>query len=76
VLDAIVETDARLIELLDILSPADVLSGPAARVTIPESIAWRLFTKGISRAGAAARVVIEGDHALGAPVLDAVAIVG
>jgi uncharacterized protein (TIGR03083 family) len=58
------------------LLTADALAGPAAQVTIPEDIAWRVFTKGISRADVAAQVVIEGDRALGLPVLDAVAIVG
>jgi uncharacterized protein (TIGR03083 family) len=55
---------------------ADAVAVPAARVTIPEDIAWRLFTKGLPRAEAATLVTIEGDRALGSPVLDAVAIVG
>jgi hypothetical protein len=58
------------------LLTADPVAVPAARVTIPEDIAWRVFTKGIPRADAAERVAIEGDHAIGSPVLDAVAIVG
>lgn len=52
------------------------LDHPAARVTIPEAIAWRLFTKGFSRDEAARRVVIDGDQALASPILDAVAVVG
>jgi uncharacterized protein (TIGR03083 family) len=52
------------------------LGAAAARVTIPADIAWRVFTKGISRPDAAARIVVDGDHALAAPVFDAVAIVG
>jgi uncharacterized protein (TIGR03083 family) len=58
------------------LLTTDAIDGAAARVTIPESIAWRIFTKGLSREAAARQVVIDGDHALGAVVLDAVAIVG
>lgn len=58
------------------LLTATTLDGPAARVTIPEAIAWRLFTKGIARDEAARHVVIAGDKALGTPILDAVAIVG
>jgi uncharacterized protein (TIGR03083 family) len=52
------------------------LDGAAARVTLPEAIAWRLFTKGIARDDAARQVAIDGDAALGTPILDAVAIVG
>lgn len=47
-----------------------------ATVAIPGTIAWRLFTKGLTRAEADARVVIEGTRALGVPVLHAMAIVG
>ncbi|MBS1876600.1 MAG: maleylpyruvate isomerase N-terminal domain-containing protein [Acidobacteria bacterium] len=47
----------------------------AARVTIPESIAWRLFTKGIERAAALGQVRIEGDRRLGERVLSLTAIV-
>jgi hypothetical protein len=49
---------------------------PSASVTIPEAIAWRLFTKGIGRPEAERLVSIAGDRRLGAHVLDAVAIVG
>jgi uncharacterized protein (TIGR03083 family) len=58
------------------LLTADAIAVPAAQVTLPEDIAWRVFTKGIPRAEAAAQVAIEGDDALGSRVLDAVAIVG
>ena len=52
-------------------SPADV----AARVTIPQEIAWRIFTKGIDRDLAKAQIAIEGDHRLGNIILDLTAIV-
>jgi uncharacterized protein (TIGR03083 family) len=47
-----------------------------ARVTIPQSIAWRIFTKGIDRASARAQLAIQGDAALAGHILDLVAIVG
>jgi uncharacterized protein (TIGR03083 family) len=53
-------------------APADF----AARVTIPQELAWRLFTKGISRDSARSQIAVEGDRALGEKVLDLVAIVG
>jgi uncharacterized protein (TIGR03083 family) len=46
-----------------------------ATVTIPEAIAWRVFTKGISRDSAMAQVSIEGDCGLGEKVLDLTAII-
>jgi uncharacterized protein (TIGR03083 family) len=49
---------------------------PAAALTIPETIAWRIFTKGIARADVERHVAIEGDRALASHALDAVAIVG
>jgi uncharacterized protein (TIGR03083 family) len=48
----------------------------AARVTIPQDLAWRIFTKGIDRNSARARVEIEGNRDLGERVLDLTAIVG
>ncbi len=47
----------------------------AARITIPQAIAWRVFTKGIDRESARAQVQIEGDRALGEKVLELTAIV-
>jgi hypothetical protein len=52
--------------------PQDV----ASRVTIPESLAWRLFTKGIDRDSARAQIEIQGDANLGEKVLHLTAIVG
>ncbi len=47
----------------------------AAQVTIPQEIAWRIFTKGIDRDSARAQVRIEGDCGLAETVLDLTAIV-
>ena len=49
---------------------------PAARVAIPQEIAWRVFTKGIDRDSAKAQIKIEGDPHLGTHVLELTAIVG
>lgn len=48
---------------------------PAARVTIPQEIAWRVFTKGIDRDSARAQIKIQGDPHLGNRVLELTAIV-
>jgi uncharacterized protein (TIGR03083 family) len=47
----------------------------ASRVTIPQAIAWRVFTKGIDRESARAQVQIQGDLRLGETVLGLTAIV-
>ena len=47
----------------------------AARVTIPEEIAWRIFTKGIDRDSARAQIKIEGDPHLASHVLELTAVV-
>lgn len=48
--------------------------GTNARVSIPQEIAWRIFTKGIARHEAESRVAFEGE--LGRQVLSLLAIVG
>jgi uncharacterized protein (TIGR03083 family) len=48
---------------------------PYAVVSLDQSAAWRLFTKGIGRAEAEAATTFSGDRALGLGVLDAVAII-
>ena len=48
---------------------------PAATVRMDGDTAWRLFTKGISKQEALARVRIEGDARLGEKVLDTVSII-
>ena len=48
----------------------------ACKVTVPEAIAWRLFTKGIDRDSARANIQIHGDQRLAEGVLSLTAIVG
>jgi uncharacterized protein (TIGR03083 family) len=48
----------------------------AATVTIPEEIAWRVFTKGIARDQAREQIRVTGDAALGDHVVTMLAIVG
>ena len=50
--------------------------GWSARVTIPQEIAWRIFTKGIDQDAARAQTTIEGDRKLGERVLRLTAVVG
>ncbi len=52
------------------------LGPPSSRVTIPQAIAWRIFTKGIERAAAAAQLQVVGDRELGLHLLGMKAIVG
>ena len=47
----------------------------ASRVTIPQALAWRLFTKGVDRDSARALVEIDGVPSLGEKVLSLTAIV-
>ena len=48
---------------------------PAARVRIPQEIAWRVFTKGIDHDSAAAEIKFTGDSQLGSLVLELTAVV-
>jgi uncharacterized protein (TIGR03083 family) len=48
----------------------------ASTLTIPQEIAWRIFTKGIDRSSAIARIQVEGDEQLGYHILTLKAIVG
>jgi uncharacterized protein (TIGR03083 family) len=48
----------------------------AARVTIPQALAWRVFTKGIDPDAARPEIDIQGDQSLGEIVLRLTAIVG
>jgi hypothetical protein len=48
----------------------------ASRVTIPQELAWRIFTKGIDRTSARAKIQIEGNQPLGQKILSLTAIVG
>jgi uncharacterized protein (TIGR03083 family) len=47
-----------------------------SEVTIPQEIAWRIFTKGISAEKAAPHVQVAGDEAVGLHILKTISIVG
>jgi uncharacterized protein (TIGR03083 family) len=47
-----------------------------SETTIPQEIAWRIFTKGIAREAAKAQVHAAGDSQIGLHVLEMVSIVG
>jgi uncharacterized protein (TIGR03083 family) len=47
---------------------------PAARVTMDQDTAWKLFSKGLSAERARREIRIEGDATLGRPVLGALAV--
>jgi uncharacterized protein (TIGR03083 family) len=49
--------------------------GKVSETTIPQEIAWRIFTKGISRESALSQVKVTGDVDLGVHVLGTVSIV-
>jgi uncharacterized protein (TIGR03083 family) len=51
------------------------LGKATSRVTIPQEIAWRVFTKGIDRKTALAQAQVEGDSELGLHILQMIAIV-
>jgi uncharacterized protein (TIGR03083 family) len=50
------------------------LSPPNAEVQIEEELAWRLFTRGVTRDEAKERAIIAGDTALASVVFDTVSI--
>ena len=54
----------------------EVPSNVAAHIVIPQSIAWRIFTKGIDRNSVYPKLSLRGDTALAEHVLTLVAIVG
>ncbi len=57
-----------------------LIAGPAgekiSETTIPQEIAWRIFTKGISREEAGTQVRVKGDEAVGLHILKMISIVG
>jgi uncharacterized protein (TIGR03083 family) len=55
---------------------ARATSEPASHVTIPQDLAWRLFTKGMDRESAREQIRIEGDRELGERLLLLTAVVG
>jgi uncharacterized protein (TIGR03083 family) len=52
-----------------------VCGNRVCEVTIPQAIAWLVFTKGMDRQSAAAQIQVQGNQALGLHVLQMVAIV-
>lgn len=50
-------------------------AAPNARVTLNQEIAWRLFTRGLSRAEASAHIQEEGDRQLADRLFDMVSII-
>lgn len=52
------------------------VTSPAANITIPQQIAWRVFTKGISHSEAISQSILEGDRTLAEHVFQLTAIVG
>jgi len=54
----------------------DLPSSVKATIMIPQSIAWRIFTKGMDRETARSQVTMSGDKDLATHVLQLVAIVG
>lgn len=49
---------------------------PTSTVILDKGVAWRIFTKGISRTKAEKHIQIEGDQSLGVKVLEMVLIMG
>jgi hypothetical protein len=47
-----------------------------SETTIPEEIAWRIFTKGITHQEARAQVRVAGDETVGLHILKMISIVG
>ncbi len=50
-------------------------TNPLANISIPQAIAWRIFTKGIDRQSATSQLEIIGDETLGLHILTMLAIV-
>ena len=48
---------------------------PDTTITMEQEVAWRLFTKGISRDEAEKSISFADDRSLGLPVLEAVSII-
>ena len=62
--------------VLDVAVPLARAAVVSSTTSVPGDIAWRVFTKGITRDEARSRISIEGDERLGLVVLRARAIVG
>jgi uncharacterized protein (TIGR03083 family) len=55
---------------------ANALAEVVTQVTIPQEIAWRIFTKGIDKRPAGAEISVRGHRQLGLHILSMTAIVG
>jgi uncharacterized protein (TIGR03083 family) len=55
---------------------ADPARERLTHVSIPQEIAWRIFTKGIDRQAANAQIGVDGDQELGLHVLSMLSIIG
>ncbi len=55
---------------------AEPIKEPATILRVPQEMAWRLFTKGVSLEIARAQVEIAGDPSLAEPIFDVVAVIG
>jgi len=53
----------------------ELIGEVTSRVTIPQALAWRLFTKGVDRKSARAQIQIAGNEELAEKVLDLIAVV-
>jgi uncharacterized protein (TIGR03083 family) len=53
----------------------DVEMEPVASVNLDQDVAWRLFTRGLTREEALATAVLDGDRSLGLRVLSTVSII-
>jgi uncharacterized protein (TIGR03083 family) len=47
---------------------------PSGRIVMDQDVAWKLFSKGLSREAARSRIRLEGDTSLGEPILNALAV--
>ncbi|MBC7919738.1 MAG: maleylpyruvate isomerase N-terminal domain-containing protein [Ferruginibacter sp.] len=55
---------------------AQAVGDKIAEVTLPQEIAWRIFTKGIDKQSALAQVNVSGDEKIGLHVVNMLSIVG
>jgi hypothetical protein len=52
----------------------DLFEIPAAKVSIPQEIAWRIFTKGIDKNAAESQSTVEGNKNLGAGIFNMLSV--
>ena len=55
---------------------SEAIDREASRTVIPQEIAWRIFTKGISKESAKEQVELTGDIELASHILSMISIVG